>query len=98
MNVPAPQRPNGCKEALGTWEWFIGGTVTFLPNGSLVWKKNANDNIPSALGSWKCTDDKTKTMMLYWPTGLPDTVTMSSDRKSLSGSNEIGVQISGTKL
>jgi hypothetical protein len=98
MNIPAPERPNGCKEAIGTWSWFIGGTVTFTSNGVLSWKKNASDNLPTALGSWKCVDDKSKTMTLHWPTGLADTVSLSPDRKSISGSNELGVQISGTKL
>lgn len=98
VNIPAPKRQTGCKEAVGTWSWFIGGTVTFTSSGVLSWKKNASDNIPTALGTWECTDDRTKSMKLYWPTGLPDTVSISPDRKSISGSNELGVQISGTKL
>lgn len=98
VNVPAPERPAGCKEAIGTWSWFISGTVTFTSNGVLSWKKNASDNLPTALGSWTCVDDRSKTMTLHWPTGLADTVSMSPDRKSISGSNELGVQISGTKM
>jgi hypothetical protein len=38
-----------------------------------------------------------KPAVLTWQTGIADTVTLSPDGRSLSGANQIGVTLSGTR-
>ncbi len=98
-NTPsAPGKTTGCEKALGNWDWFIGGVVTFEKDGHLAWRKNATDLIPTATGSWNCVNLKNQEMTLYWnPTGMVDTVSLSADGKSIEGTNYTGIKITGTK-
>jgi hypothetical protein len=92
-----PERPVGCGKVVGNWTWFIGGVVTFAPDGRLSWFQNPSNLIPTALGSWSCTDADKNTVALAWPNGFVDTVTLSADGKMLSGTNHTGIQIWGKR-
>jgi hypothetical protein len=73
-------------EIAGAWRWYNGVTVNILPSGTF-----------SALttgGHWQKMGGSAYT--LTWP-GPIDTVTMSPDHRRVSGANQYGFQISGTK-
>jgi hypothetical protein len=73
-------------EIAGAWRWYNGVTVNILPSGTF-----------SALttgGHWQTMGGSSYT--LTWP-GPIDTVTMSPDHRRVSGANQYGFQISGTK-
>lgn len=95
----APVKPTGCDKALGNWDWdVIGGVVTFENEGRLLWRANAADAAPTASGVWHCIDPKLKQMTLYWPvTGITDTLYVSDDGKSISGTNNVGMRVSGRR-
>ena len=93
-----PTKPIGCDKAIGNWNWFLGGVVTFEKDGHLAWRKDAGDLLPMALGTWSCIDPKTDEMTLLWqPTGIVDTVNIAPDGKFISGTNYTGIRVTGTK-
>ena len=90
--------PKGCQEAIGNWNWFIGGVVTIEKDGHMVWRKNEGDTFPTANGVWNCIDAQEREITLTWQqTNMTDTVKISKDGRSLSGSNYTGITVSGTK-
>lgn len=92
-------KPQGCEKAIGNWSWFIGGVVTFEKDGHIVWRKDPKDLFPTANGVWNCIDAQEQEMTLTWQqSGMTDTVKISHDGRSISGSNYTGIRVSGSKL
>jgi hypothetical protein len=71
----------------GFWRWYNGAVVTIRPDGMF--------NVGSITGRWAQTPQGTFT--LTWPDPV-DTVTLSSDRQRLNGSNQYGFRITATKI
>jgi hypothetical protein len=96
---PAAIKPIGCDNALGNWDWdVVGGVVTFEQEGRLLWRARATDAAPTASGTWRCIDPDLHQMTLFWPvTGITDTLYVSDDGKSISGTNNVGMKVSGSK-
>ncbi len=99
QTLPAqPVKPQGCEKALGNWDWFLGGVVTFEKDGHLAWRARAADVLPTATGTWNCIDARSQEMTLWWqPTSMTDTVNLSADGRSIVGTNYTGIKITGTK-
>ena len=87
-----------CSEIVGTWNWFIGGETEIMSDGRLLWKAKPEDTAPTGVGQWTCHKGNPRKYQLNWQTGIPDFVTLSPDHNSLTGTNQIGVHISGARL
>jgi len=74
-------------EIAGSWRWWNGVIVNIQPNGTF--------SAVTTHGRWQSTGPSTYS--LTWP-GPVDTVTMSPDSGRVSGTNQYGFQISGTKM
>lgn len=96
--MPQPVKPQGCEKAIGNWDWFIGGVVTFEKDGRMVWRKNARDLFPSANGVWNCIEPNEQEMTLTWEqTRMTDTVKISPNGRNIDGTNYTGIRVTGTK-
>jgi hypothetical protein len=81
----------GCDKAVGHWSWFTGADVVMQADHSLL-----SDG--KTLGTWDCTYIGGAVLTLRWKaTGGTDTVTITTDGKALSGANQIGTQVWGTR-
>ena len=80
--------PIGCDGLVGTWNWFTGTAVTFRADHTILTDRNR-------VGTWECADPASGTAKLRWNAGFIDTVTISGNR--ISGTNQQGVHISGTR-
>ena len=78
----------GCGGIAGTWLWVGNRDVTIRQNGSM---QTVDGTIG---GSWKCEEG---IYILTWNHGFTDRLTLSSDRKHLSGTNNIGFAITATR-
>jgi TIR domain len=74
-------------EISGFWRWYNGVVVTISPDGRFT--------VGNISGRWQSTPQGG--YALSWPDPV-DTVTLSSDHQRLSGSNQYGVHVSGTKM
>jgi len=74
---------------VGKWTWFNGDLHTFLPEGKIAGNSNSN---------WMVLNKDRKLYRIVWSGIWIDTVTMSSDEKTLTGTNQNGVRINGTKI
>lgn len=86
-----------CGEFVGKWNWFIGGELRAENDGSVDWRQKPEDVQPVIVGRWVCLDTQPQQINISWPNGISETLLFSPDRKSLSGKNTIGVQVSGSK-
>ena len=86
-----------CGEFVGKWNWFIGGELRADKNGSVDWRQQPQDALPVIVGHWVCLDTQPQQINISWANGISDTLVFSPDRRSLSGKNTIGVQVSGSK-
>lgn len=86
---------DNCSEIIGFWAWFTGGVVNINANNT---HSTTNDSQGTISGTWECTNVKGN-FVLNWENGTYiDTLTISEDGKSLSGTNQYGVAVSGNKL
>ena len=84
------QEGNECDRVVGVWQW------KWLNETSVV-TLNANGTGTSAHGAkstWTCID---RTAVIRWPL-TKDTMVLSSDGKTLTGSNNIGWAVTGSRL
>jgi len=72
--------------------------VSLERDGALGWKKNAQDPAPTVQGQWTCPTTKPRHYLLSWQHGVTDTMTLSQDKTTLSGTNRFGVQVVGHRI
>jgi hypothetical protein len=82
-----------CNKVLGEYAWFIGGKVSFGSRGTVRWMP-AVATIPPATGTWTCSPDS-GIYKVTWQNGFIDTLNLSSDGSTLSGTSSTGVQVTG---
>ncbi len=88
--VATKQAGSDCNSLAGTWEWKWGdqtGMATFHRNGT-----GTNSNGDQS--TWTCTG---RTVVMHWRFAT-DTLVLSSDGKKLTGSNNYGATIAGSRL
>lgn len=84
---PDPARAAGsCSVVPGLWAWFANGDVTFRSNGSLVQGQ--------LTGTWRCANGR---VTIDWSHGYRDTLTIAQDGRSMSGVNQQGNQVWGSR-
>src|SRR5207247_2168115 len=86
--------PTGDRCLVGSWNWsWPGGqgTVTVYNGG------NASGVGSGQQGTWSLVDSRSRTYRISWPGNVVDTVALTPDCRSLSGSNNSGVKISATR-
>lgn len=81
-------RVSGGPGLVGSWRWSNGATVTVNRNGTFTGGPFS--------GTWVATDASQRGFQMTWPKSQ-DTVTLSADYQRISGSNQYGVAISGTR-
>ena len=99
---PAPARPatsrrsetpraaeaaSPCAGVAGVWTWFVGGDAVFKPNGAV-------EAVNGLTARWTCRDG---IFTVTWVNGFVDRLTLSSDRSRLSGTNNLGFTVTGTR-
>ncbi len=81
-------RSIGTSGLVGIWIWVNGVPVTVAPNGTF--------SAATFRGTWRASDASRGIYTLTWPNPV-DSVTLSADGTIVSGQNQYGVAISGTK-
>jgi hypothetical protein len=81
----APARP-GCARAIGSWLWFNSATVVIKPGGVVT--------TGPIQASWQCEGD---VIVITGPLWI-DRMTLSADGNTLSGTNALGLAVSGKRL
>jgi hypothetical protein len=79
-------KPSTCGAVVGEWGWFNGGSVTISADGTTA---HAGER-----GSWHCEG---RTAVITWNAGWVDRLRLSLDSRTLSGANQFGVPVSGTR-
>jgi TIR domain len=74
-------------EIEGLWRLYNGAVITVLPDGRFT--------VGNISGRWRMLSPTS--YALTWPDPV-DTVTLTPDDQQLSGRNQYGIQVSGTKL
>lgn len=82
-----------CNQIVGEWNWFVGGIVGATPEGDLSWRQSASA-MPVPAGRWRCEGG---TYTLAWSNGFVDTLQLSADGGTLSGTNQQGTPVSGAR-
>jgi hypothetical protein len=80
--------------AIGTWKYTGGDhTLAFAQDFTMVHRDG--DNIQVDYGTWKILSVDNKTVQLTWANSENvDTLTVSADGRTLSGTNDTGAEIS----
>jgi hypothetical protein len=71
-----------CQKVLGTWDWFVGPSVTFKEDGT------GGNGIFTF--TWTCSSGN---YVLTWSHGYTDRIKLSADGKNLDGKNQNGTHI-----
>jgi hypothetical protein len=78
---------------VGDWKWFTGTVVSFSSKGEAVnsnGHKGTWERLPTRVSDYQYT--------INWEGGrFVDTVTLSKDRKSIAGSNQLGGSITADR-
>lgn len=95
VSPPVTDAAGDCAAVVGNWHWFTGGYVRFTGDG---WALYATTPGGQALASahWTC-DAPTGKYTVFWPNGFTDMLSLAGDGHSLSGTNNVGVAISGMR-
>lgn len=73
-----------CNKVVGDWAWDTRAfPATIKSNGKVV----GNDGGKRITATWTCIDDATGQIVVNWSTGYIDTLTISSDGKTMTGVN-----------
>ncbi len=81
-------RLEGGNGLVGTWRWTNGVRLTVSPDGTF--------SAATFHGTWRGVDATRGIYALTWPEPV-DSITLSSDGSHVSGQNQYGVAVSGTK-
>jgi hypothetical protein len=88
QNATAKPVDSKCKDISGLWHWFTGDTVAINANGTTQ---------PSPTGirsDWTCNGG---VFVFKWSHGYTDRLSLSADGTRLSGSNNVGIPVWGTR-
>jgi hypothetical protein len=81
--------PKGTEAVIGCWHWINNVTVTIRRDGSL--------SVGRFSAAWRVSDPQRDIYTFIWPQPV-DTVTLSPDGRTLSGVNQYGTSVSGTRI
>jgi hypothetical protein len=81
-------RISGGQGLTGTWTWFNGAVVTVRGDGTVM--------AGPFVARWQPADRTGYAFRIVWPPAV-DSLTLSSDGRRLSGGNQYGIKISGTR-
>ena len=84
--VAAAPNTSPCGRIPGVWSWFIGGDVTFKPGGAAVQG--------GLTATWTCSNGR---VVMVWSHGFTDRLALSADGTHMSGTNNWGFGVSGTR-
>lgn len=73
---------------VGAWRWPNGGIIVVRPDGTFT--------VGNIIGHWRTTNAAARSYAMTWPNPV-DTVTLSADGQRVSGANQYGIPISGTR-
>jgi hypothetical protein len=93
----AQHRAAGCEGVLGVWNWSVTGKVEITAGHQLHWTPPPGSNAPPVIGTWSCASSSERRVELRWPTGFVDTLTLSSDGRTLSGRSTGGIPVMGAR-
>ncbi len=85
--VPAPS-PAAADPIVGCYHWFNNGSVFIRSNGVILGGPFT--------GHWRLVDAARRAYTFTWPAAI-DTITITANQRSLSGSNQYGYPISATR-
>ncbi|HWA43314.1 MAG TPA: SEL1-like repeat protein [Hypericibacter adhaerens] len=85
---------DACSGIVGNWNWFIGGVVGAAPDGGLSFQQ-ATGGTPVPAGRWSCEGGS---YTLTWSNGFVDKLQLSSDGRSLVGTNQQGASVTAQRL
>lgn len=94
--IPTCGSADSCQKIVGNWKWFVGGTVEFTKDRTAKYTPEGRSALPPGTASWTC-DRKSKTYTVNWSNGYIDTLNLSPDGKTVTGTSTAGVVISGTR-
>lgn len=80
--------PGACNRFIGTWDWFTGEKVTI--------SSDYRFSTQGKRGTWRCLSDG-RIEMRWTPGGYIDTLAISGNGNSIRGTNQYGVNVTGTK-
>lgn len=75
---------------VGCYQWFNNATVVVRADRTVTGGPFT--------GHWRVTDAARHSYTLAWPEAVVDTITVSTDQRSLSGANQYGYPTSGTRI
>jgi hypothetical protein len=80
----------------GKWNWVSGQQLEIFPDGTLkVWLNGSQINS----GSWVCTDINARSYTFrHQQGGWIDNVVLSADYKTITGRNQVGSSLAGTRI
>jgi hypothetical protein len=93
--VSAPGLVVECGAVAGEWTWLLGGTVRFEPEGTATWSPVPGGSATFG-ATWHC-DTTDGSIVVEWQQGFPDRLRLSPDGQRLSGTNQAGVAVEGTR-
>jgi hypothetical protein len=89
--VVAQESQPKCNDIVGTWKWFVGPQLTIKADHSFSNGENS--------GNWELTNAAERKYTLRWDVGaFVDVVTLSSDGKTLTGTNNDKNKVSGERV
>lgn len=82
-----------CDAIVGKWAWFTGGNLYINPDGTISAKEYG------VLGKWECANPSRGVFTISWTYGgYVDTVTLSADGRSLSGTNQHNYKVTASRV
>jgi hypothetical protein len=89
VGITGGAAPRGNEPVIGCWHWINNVEVDIRRDGSL--------SVGRFSASWRVSDPQRNVYTFIWPQPV-DTVTLSPDSRTLSGVNQYGTAISGTRI
>lgn len=75
----------------------IEGEIAIQEDRTVLWWKSPGDRLPAVSGTWSC-DPAARRFVFTWGHGSVDTLTLSTDGRTLQGQNQLGIRIRQTRL
>jgi TIR domain len=75
---------------VGCYQWFNNAPVVIRADRTMTGGP--------LTGHWRVADAARHSYTLTWPEAVVDTITVSPDQRSLSGANQLGYPVSGTRI